>query len=575
MTKGANGAAGSHGVASLVAALRAGNAAQRDVPSVRRSANLDALLPEGHRARLIWDYVAGGPARDAGRMAHFEEAGAAPGALPPAVLLALWVYANDTGVGSAPEIALLCRSHAGFRWLCGGAIADPGRLVEFRMQSPRAVDELLAECLAGLAAAGADSGWATRRDPEREDSLIDGLHEAQQRVQALRERIEQVPGERFARRANAAEARRELRQKKVAAALMALQRLDAVQTELERREDEARLRAKKASVRKPLVITVPPVLGPEPVLPWNMTDDSDGRYRRFLAIAAGVLLVVSSVLLFVNLPPVERAEAEKIPPRLVKLALERRELPKPVPVKTEEVRQVEQKVDESKTSTESREAQAPARAGGGGKPTSQQVADARARAATTGLVAMRDQLVALRALSSRSVEAVSVDQASVGLAGSSPGTDRDLIGNVATAGSGGVAGRGVAYGGGGSLEGHRTTTVRGGSGGGTLAAINKEAKSGKRGSEDIKLGFDANKSALYAIYRRALRENPALEGRVVLKLSIDASGQVLSCSVASSALKDPALEEKLVARVLLINFGARAGVETWNGTYHIDFVPSS
>ena len=41
-----------------------------------------------------------------------------------------------------------------------------------------------------------------------------------------------------------------------------------------------------------------------------------------------------------------------------------------------------------------------------------------------------------------------------------------------------------------------------------------------RTREEIELVFDKNKSAIYALYSRALRENPALQGKVVLEVTI-------------------------------------------------------
>ena len=207
------------------------------------------------------------------------------------------------------------------------------------------------------------------------------------------------------------------------------------------------------------------------------------------------------------------------------------------------------------------------------KPTAQEVAEARERASKTGLVAMRDQLAALRDLGN--TDSLRQEQTQVGTEGTERRVERDLIGKAATAGSGGVATKSIAHAGGGTLQGRQTAKVGGPAGGGpSLAEIERESKGSKRTAEEIKLAFDANKSAIYGIYRRALRANPLLEGRVVLKLTIDPSGQVSACSIVSSALKDPELEEKLVARVQLINFGTRPKLETWTGTYHIDFVPS-
>lgn len=558
-------------MAHLVAALRTAGADNGHRPVIKRSASLDAMLPVGHRARLIWDYVVGGAGGDAAGMAHFD---AEASGASPEVLLAIWLYANGNGIGSAQEVAERCRSHAGFRWLASGSSVDARRLTEFRMQAPMAVDELLTESLAGLRLAGLFGGGEVSAGRDESD-LLRCLEDARRRVRDLRQKLDDPIGEETARRIAALAVRLNARQAKATAAIAGLRRLVDAQAALQRREDLANRRAEREKAGPPLLIKPRPVLGVEPILPWTVVGEEIQRFRRALGAAVAAILVLVTILVLVKPPPVERAEAEKISPRLARLVLEKKEPLKAERVKIEEATPKERRGQDLRAAIDTR--QEPARAETrretfGGKPNGQQVAEARERAGRTGLVAMRDQLLALRALSS--ADAMRHDQISVGGDGTTPRGERDLIGSVATAGSGGVSGRSIAYSGGGSLAGYKTTQVNAPRGGPSLAEINKE-KSGKRSPEDIKLGFDANKSALYAIYRRVLRENPQLEGRVVLKLTIDAAGQVTACSIVSSALKDAALEEKLLARVSLINFGARAGVEAWTGNYHIDFVPAS
>jgi periplasmic protein TonB len=316
---------------------------------------------------------------------------------------------------------------------------------------------------------------------------------------------------------------------------------------------------------------------PEPALPWSIGRTDDGMYRRLGAMSSVLFFLLSSVLIFYKPPAVDRLEKDKISPRLAKLVLERKEPPKVEPVKIE--KKPEEKKPEELKPTETKPTEAPKEVRQevvrepSKKPTSQEVAEAREKASKTGLVAMRDQLAALRDLGN--ADSLRQEQTQVGSEGTERRVERDLIGKAATAGSGGVATKSIAHSGGGTLQGRQTARVSGPAGGGpSLAEVEREAKGSKRTAEEIKLAFDANKSAIYGIYRRALRANPLLEGRVVLKLTIDPSGQVTSCTIVSSALKDPELEEKLVARVQLISFGTRPKLETWTGTYHIDFVPS-
>ena len=85
--------------------------------------------------------------------------------------------------------------------------------------------------------------------------------------------------------------------------------------------------------------------------------------------------------------------------------------------------------------------------------------------------------------------------------------------------------------------------------------------------------FDRNKGAIYALYNRALRKDPTLEGKLVLRLTISPDGVVTLCEIASSELNDPELERKLVQRVKLFRFDAK-DVEAITTTKPIDFFPA-
>lgn len=119
----------------------------------------------------------------------------------------------------------------------------------------------------------------------------------------------------------------------------------------------------------------------------------------------------------------------------------------------------------------------------------------------------------------------------------------------------------------------RINTARGfGGGAGTLGARTPGSEPNKA-REQIEIVFDRNKGALYALYGRALRDNPKLEGTFVVEIDIDTAGQVTECRVKSSELNDPELEKKLVARIRLIQFGALEKAMTVMKS--IDFFPAA
>jgi periplasmic protein TonB len=135
-------------------------------------------------------------------------------------------------------------------------------------------------------------------------------------------------------------------------------------------------------------------------------------------------------------------------------------------------------------------------------------------------------------------------------------------------------GGGGGLGGGGRGKGDGVGSGVGGGGGGAGGTLQR-AGNGKasRSIEEIKLVFERNKGAIYAIYNRALREEPALQGKVVLELKIAPSGEVLECRIASSELNAAELERKLLARIRQFEFGAK-DVEQMVVTWPVDFLPS-
>jgi TonB family protein len=131
--------------------------------------------------------------------------------------------------------------------------------------------------------------------------------------------------------------------------------------------------------------------------------------------------------------------------------------------------------------------------------------------------------------------------------------------------------------GGGGLGGRTTTVVESpvegiGPAGGAPQRSGDSDK-GSRSREEIERIFDANKGRIFTLYNRALRENPALQGKVVLRLTIAPDGRVTFCEVVSSELGDPELEKALVQRVLQFQFEAR-DVEPITTTKPIDFFPA-
>ena len=183
-----------------------------------RASDLESLLAEDHRARLVWGYV---ERQDLSRLFDSIKArGSTVGraAIDPRILFALWLYATLEGVGSGREVARLTREHDAYRWICGGVSVNYHALNDFRAANEQLMDELLTDNVAALAAAGAiglervaQDGMRVRADAgaasfRREASLQEHLSEAGELVREIKQRAEADPGQ-AKRRAEAAKLR--------------------------------------------------------------------------------------------------------------------------------------------------------------------------------------------------------------------------------------------------------------------------------------------------------------------------------------------------------------------------------
>jgi periplasmic protein TonB len=208
------------------------------------------------------------------------------------------------------------------------------------------------------------------------------------------------------------------------------------------------------------------------------------------------------------------------------------------------------------------------------KPTPAAPVDPRVKASKSGLLANMDDLAALR--DEVNVDKFAKNQSQSADPGDVSAVQRSVISAKAGGTSGGISAptsSGLAAGSG-SLNGIHTAQVKGPS----LASGQPATRSGgsgkaSRGSEEIALVFTKNKGAIDAMYARALRDNPALQGKVVIEITIAPSGEITAARVVSSELKDPVFEEKLIARVRLFRFEAK-DVATLTATKPIDFFPA-
>ena len=317
-------------------------------------------------------------------------------------------------------------------------------------------------------------------------------------------------------------------------------------------------------------------------LPWAIQREQQDRFNKLLRWSVAAIIIFSFLFAFLPLPEPEEVEKPE-PERLVKLIpkvevppppqpkvvpIENKVKPKPKPKPKQVKTKPQPKKEPIKTAAKPKKAPVPTKS-------------AKEIAASSGLLAMKDELSDIKNSSS----SAALGERSLNKSGTSgKATQRSLVtknygkasGGINTAtlststGGNGLGGRSAGKVGGVDGLGGGSGTGSGsgdGSGNGDGSGYGKT-----RDLEKIQIMFDRNKSSLFTLYNRQLRKDASLQGKVVLNIAIAPSGKVTSASIVSSQLGDPTLESKILQRVKLINFGAE-DVPSFTFNYPIDFYP--
>jgi len=218
---------------------------------VMQAASMDALLPEDHRARWVWEYVEGLDLSRLYEAIQSVEGGPGRDAIDPRILMALWLYATLEGVGSARQLAQLCVDHVAYRWICGGVSVNYHTLSDFRTAHPELLDELLTQSVATLMHEGlvtlhrvAQDGMRVRAHAgaasfRRRPSLEECQRQAQEQVASLRRELESDPAASTRRQQAARERARQERSRRIGRALEALGEIEKKKPD-RRKKDGAR-----------------------------------------------------------------------------------------------------------------------------------------------------------------------------------------------------------------------------------------------------------------------------------------------------------------------------------------------
>ena len=307
-------------------------------------------------------------------------------------------------------------------------------------------------------------------------------------------------------------------------------------------------------------------------LPWTAGGDQEKKFQRLLGIVFLICLLLSAVWPFIPVSDPDPFDVEEIPPRIAQLLLEEKPLPPPPPPVREEEPEPEPETVEPEPEQVVEKEPEP-------EPERQPepVVDRQEQAREEAQAALMPFAEDLADLVDKELQ-VADDRPLSAAVGQAERNERSMITSKVGTASGGINTASMSRNTGGTaIAGRDTTKVAspvagiGQAGGGA----SRSGSSGKasRSREEIELVFDKNKGAIFALYNRALRQDPSLEGKLVLRLTIAPSGQVTMCEVVSSELGDEELERKLVQRVKLFRFEAR-DVEAITTTKPIDFFPA-
>ena len=296
------------------------------------------------------------------------------------------------------------------------------------------------------------------------------------------------------------------------------------------------------------------------LLPWDNLPGDRRRQWIILAVLALLCLFFITLIESTTIPKKDRSEAEQIPERLAKLVMEKKkEEPPPPPPEPE----AEPEPEPEPEPEEPKEEPKP-------EPTPEKVEQAR-EVAKKELKVFEDSLAGLQDLA----PVVSRQPLRTGGAESAK-VERNLITSRAGSGSGGIAVAAVSSGGGGggTLEGAAVAQVESTIATEAATTVRKNAD-GKsiRTEEQIRQVFNRSQGRINSAYQRALRQNPALRGTVVLTMTIAPSGEVTNVVIKSTEVGDDELERRILVIVKSMDFGALP-VEVWTGDYALNLFPS-
>ena len=205
--------------------------------TVLETVDVENLIPDTHRARLIWNLL---EKMDLSRFeadfkAFEHRAGRDP--WPPCLLIAIWIYSYSRGLSSAREIERQCQYEPGLRWLTGLRVVNHHTLSDFRVRQGEALQQLFVDVLGMLTLKKLITlervtvdgtkirACVNKKSFSRESKIRDHLAAARQHLEELQQ--QEQDEEKCGRRAAAVKRAARERVDRLSSALEEIQRLQA------------------------------------------------------------------------------------------------------------------------------------------------------------------------------------------------------------------------------------------------------------------------------------------------------------------------------------------------------------
>jgi len=304
-------------------------------------------------------------------------------------------------------------------------------------------------------------------------------------------------------------------------------------------------------------------------MPWTWGGEDDRRFSKSLLGTLAVCLLLALILPFIPLP-LTQAPEETPPEQVLHITMALPRPPPPPRVLPPPPKLAVQKPIEKPTPQQARKAPTE-------EPVKPDVA-APVEPKPAGLMVFKERLAAL---ADTKIDPELGAQARINNGTPSVGTpERAMLTTSAPGSSGGINLAAVSRGLGGGTERnaiHGGALTQASSGIGSAAAASRPVSGGPgpgRTDEEIQIVFDRHKAQLYRLYNLELRQDPTLQGKIILRLTIEPDGSVSLCQLHATNMNAPDLAAQVVERVKTFNFGAKV-VPPVTIIYPIDFLPAA